>query len=325
MGAVNETIIIEEISRNQKFISRQKYNQANISVGRSYDNDVIISDPHVCPEHLNITFDGEFWRVHDLDTINGSFLGEKKKSADHHIVHSGDVISIGKSQIRIVFPNHPVAESVVFSPFENLINLARKPVVLIAAMALFTCLAAHLFYLTKPIEVSYTQFFVPAIGMTLGFAMWPCGVALVSHLTKNDSRIWHQLGISFIFFNLFWLTDFIENILLFNSSSNFLVSLTVMALPILIAFGLFWLNAYIGFHMTNKRRNFTALGLVVLFFGGSSLVQMSNQPEFRPYPSYDNTIMPPNFLLTSGSSVDTFINEAETLFASASKAANEDD
>lgn len=325
MGTVEQTIIIEELSRNYKVLARHKYAQDNIAVGRSYDSDIIISDPHVCPEHINLSFNGENWQIKDLDTVNGSFLGDKKKSADQHIINSGDIITLGNSQIRFIFPNHPVEQSILFSPFESLINFTKKPAVLITSILIFACLAAHLNYLNHTKEVTFTQLLVPTISMVLAFALWPCGVALVSHLTKNESRVWHQLGVSFVIINIFWLTDFIESILLFNLPSNVLISIVVMALPMILAFCLFWLNAYIGFHMTNKRRNIVAAGLVVLFFGGPSIIQMSKQPDFRAAPSYNNILMPPAFLFTATNSSDSFIKESELLFAKALKDANKED
>ena len=62
-------IIIEEISHGHKLLSRQKFAPNNITIGRGYDNDIIISDPHVCPEHLQLHFNGEHWLVDDQGSI----------------------------------------------------------------------------------------------------------------------------------------------------------------------------------------------------------------------------------------------------------------
>jgi len=77
---------------------------------------------------------------------------------------------------------------------------------------------------------------------------------------------------------------------------------------------LFWLNCYIGFHMTAVRRFVTAGVLTTLLFGGSALVQLSKQPEFSPLPSYDATIMVPTLQFSSSSSVDDFVEQSQALF-----------
>ena len=307
-------IIIEELSKGHKLISRQKYNNGSVKIGRAYTNDVIVSDPHVCPEHLSVNYNGEDWVVEDDNSLNGSFLGQSKQTAHGHIVKSGDVIALGNSQIRLLFPQHPVSESVPFSAFETLINLARNPLVIGLSILLFTLASGWLTYLDKGKEVNFTQLLVPAIGMALVFSIWPALVSLVSHLTKNDARVMHQIGTCFVFFLLLMLTDIVQALVSFNTSSNWPIAWLTYALPIGVAFTLFWLNCYIGFHMSERRRMAAAATLTLIFFGGGALVHFSRQPEFNPRPQYDATIMPPSYLYSSSSDVDGFLDDAEKLF-----------
>ncbi|NMP30463.1 FHA domain-containing protein [Thalassotalea sp. M1531] len=317
-------IIIEEISKGHKLIGRHKYAQSSVHIGRGYHNDIIVSDPHVCAEHLTIDYDGEHWKINDLNSVNGSFIGQGKQAANGHIVNSGDVISIGNSQIRLIFPNHPVDTSIPFSAFESLINLARHPLVVIASIVLFALATGWLTFLENAKEVNFTQLLVPAIKLTLAFCIWPSIIALISHLTKNDARVLHQIGICFIFFLLLMVTDAIQALTYFNTSSNWPVAWFVNLLPIVLAFCMFWLNCYVGFHMSKARRITAAASLTILFFGGSALLQMSKRPEFNPRPQYNATILPPAYLISSSSSVDDFIKDADKLFEKAQKKANDE-
>ncbi|WP_286234367.1 FHA domain-containing protein [Thalassotalea sediminis] len=307
-------IIVEEISRGQKVLSRHKLSKDKVTIGRGYHNDIILSDPHVCAEHLVVSFDGEQWRIQDLDSANGSFLGEGKKSADGHVIHSGDIIRIGKSQVRILFPFHPVEASITLSPFENLINLTKHPAILISNIVVFALITGWLFFLNNPTEVKFTQLLVSAAGMTLVFSVWPIGVALVSLLTKHDARIWTQLGICFIFYNISWISDFIETVVTFNTASGSILVFMTGLTPIVIAFCLFWLNIYIGFHVSNKRRMIVASGLTILLVGGSFLVQVSKKPDFSIKPNFNTTLLTPTFLFAGSSSVDEFIEDTDELF-----------
>jgi len=310
-------IIIEEISKGHKLLHRHKLTKKQIHIGRDYHNDIIISDPHICPGHLSLEFVEGHWHITDHQTVNGTFVEnpkQKKHSANQHKINNGDIISLGKSQLRILFSDNKVAPTVAFSPFESFIDLMRHPVALFLSMTFFTLIASGIFYLNKPIEVNFSQLFVPAIGMALGFALWPAGVALVSHLSKQDARMMTQLGVSFAFFNLMWFSDVLENIASFNSASNSLLPLLVMLLSVALAFSLFWLNGYIGFHMTARRRILVAASITTLLFGGGYLVQYSNKPEFNPRPQYNATIMMPSFLLAKSSSVDEFIADSSKLF-----------
>ena len=315
--AEHNDLIIEEISRNYKLLHRHKILKPQINIGRDYHNDIILSDPHVCPSHISIELHNGQWKVIDNQTVNGTFIenaNNKKQQADQHIINDGDILSLGKSQLRILFTDHQVEPTVAFSPFENFIDFMRHPLVLLISMVLFTLIAGFVFYLNTAKEVNFSQLLVPTIGMTLGFALWPAGVALVSHLSKNEARVMTQLGISFVFFNLLWLSDFLEGIAAFNSASGSITPLIVISLSVLLAFCLFWLNGYIGFQMPAKRRIIVAASMTGLLFGGSYIVQYSKKPEFNPTPRYNATIMMPDFLMVSSSSVDKFIEDSNKLF-----------
>lgn len=318
-------LIIEEISRGHKLLGRHKFIKNTIAIGRGYQNDIILDDPHICADHLSIEFDGEHWVINDTDSVNGSFVDNGKKPAHQHVIKSGDIISVGKSQIRVLFPDHPVKPSVAFNPFENLINFARKPLVLVASILLLAAVSGYLVYLDKPTEITFTQLLAPTIGMTLLFTLWPLLVTIISHLTKHDARIISQIGICFLFFNLMWFSDIIEGVISFNLSSNWPLMAFSLVLPVALSFGLFWFNCAIGFHMSERRKLVVASGLTLLLFGGVFVINLSNKPEFSALPTYNSALMPPSFLLTSGSDVETFINDSQALFEKTREKAQEAD
>lgn len=315
MGTINNTIIIEEISRNGKLKRQHKYDSSRVNIGRSYQNDIIISDQHVNPDHINIHFNGEYWQLTDLKTLNGSFLGDSKAKLDQHIIQSGDVIRIGKSYLRFMLPGHTIPETLILSPYEKIIDIARLPLFLITIMTLFALLSGYLFYTNSSKEVTLSQFAVSAFSITIAFALWPLGVSLVSHLTKNESRIWHQLGVSFIFFNGFLLLDFIERLVFFNSASGALITYILPLFAIALALGLIWLNCHIGFMLSAKKRLVVSIAIVAFFSGSYTLINISKQPKFSYYPHYDNTLLPPKFLLKEPTNIDDFLKEAEKTFS----------
>ena len=324
---VQGEIIIEEITRNHKLLHRHRISQKRITIGRSYRNDIILTDPHICPQHLSLSCEQGTWRINDHNSINGTVLEKisaKKQDANQQEINDGDVIILGKSQLRILFKDHSVADTIAFSPFESLIDFIRNPVAVVTSIALFMLIAANITYLNQPTETNISQLFVGAFSKSLLFALWPAGVALVSHLTKHDPRILAQLGISFTFFILMWLSDLLEEIIAFNSASNSLLGIIITLITIGLAFSLFWLNSYIGFHVSAKRRIAVAFSITTLLFGGTYLLQYSNKAEFNPHPRYNATIMAPSYLIAPSNNVESFIKQSNTLFEQATKAAQQD-
>jgi hypothetical protein len=320
-------IIIEEITRNHKLLHRHRLNQNSITIGRDYHNDIILADPHICPQHLSLDYTQGTWRVNDNNSINGTVLENtdaKKQKAHQQEINDGNVIILGKSQLRIIFKDHRVTDTIAFSPFESLIDFIRNPIAVFISITLIMLIAANITYLNQPTEINISQLFVGAFSKSLLLALWPAGVALVSHLTKHDPRILAQLGISFTFFILMWLSDLLEEIIAFNSASNSLLGIFITLLTIGLTFSLFWLNSYIGFHVSTKRRIAIALSITTLLFGGTYILQYSQKAEFNPHPRYNATIMAPSYLIAPSNNVQSFIKQSNTLFEQASKAAQQD-
>ncbi len=321
-------LILEEITRNRKLLHRHRLNKNEVSIGRNYQNDIILTDPHICPEHLSLKYSQGIWYLNDNNSVNGTLLEnkqDKRQDAHQQVINDGDVIILGKSQLRVLFSDHQVSETIALSPFESLIDLIRHPIAVFISLALFMLIAGNISYLNQQVETNISQLFVSAFSMSLLFSLWPAGVALVSHLTKNEPRILAQFGISFVFFILMWFSDLLEEIVAFNSASNSALGLLTALLPILLAFSLFWLNSYIGFHMSAKRRAVVAISITALLFGGTYLLQYSKKREFNPHPNYNATIMAPVFLIAPSNSVDDFVKQSNDLFEQASKAALEED
>ena len=67
-------IIIEEITRNHKLLHRHRLNQNEVSIGRNYHNDIILTDPHICPQHLSLSYSQDTWRINDNNSVNGTSL-----------------------------------------------------------------------------------------------------------------------------------------------------------------------------------------------------------------------------------------------------------
>ena len=81
---------IEVLSRNGDVVARERIDTAEARVGRAFDNDVVVDDPHVAPHHLRIHRgeDGELV-AEDLNSLNGLFPE-----------HGADRVGQGRRQVQ---------------------------------------------------------------------------------------------------------------------------------------------------------------------------------------------------------------------------------
>ena len=191
-----------------------------LRVGRALDNDLVLSDPHVAPEHLTLALGERGLALIVGETKNGVQLGARKVAAStsHLLASSRDAIEFtaGRTRLRLRLPDHTLAPEL---PLAVVAPLRRRLTpILIAALVL---LAAMLFntYLDTDADGLGRAVGNTLLGTVAGALIW-CGAwALLTKTFTHQARFGWHLRVFLI------------------SSSAWLV---VGALPAVLAFALSW-------------------------------------------------------------------------------------
>jgi hypothetical protein len=103
-------IWVEVLSRHREVVARHRCSDAEIRVGRGYDNDVIVDDPYVAAHHVRILRDTNGDLVaEDLGSANGLFADRSRERVARITIHGDRPIRIGHSYLRIRDAEHMVA------------------------------------------------------------------------------------------------------------------------------------------------------------------------------------------------------------------------
>jgi eukaryotic-like serine/threonine-protein kinase len=71
-------------------------------MGRDLRFDIRPRDPEISRQHAMITFDGVGFTVKDLGSANGTYVNERRLTADHLLKH-GDIVRVGRTSMRFEF------------------------------------------------------------------------------------------------------------------------------------------------------------------------------------------------------------------------------
>ncbi len=88
------------LSFHDKRLATYELGDADITIGRSADNDIQIDNPGVSSSHAVIRRDRDRYVLEDLGSKNGTYVKGAKLSM--HALEYGDVITIFKHQLRFV-------------------------------------------------------------------------------------------------------------------------------------------------------------------------------------------------------------------------------
>ena len=77
------------------------------TIGRAPSSHIVLKDDRCSRNHVEVFFTGGQWVLRDLDSRNGTMIGNQRITSDH-ILRPGDIIRIGRSQLIFV---HTLADA----------------------------------------------------------------------------------------------------------------------------------------------------------------------------------------------------------------------
>lgn len=307
-------IVVELLSRSNAPIEHYYFDQAEITVGRGFDNDLRIDDPYVCPNHLTLitSADPDSVEFRDLATLNGTKKNAESTSQGN--VHAEDVLCIGRTRLRIFNAAHQVAPTIRLSELEENISWMNNWWALLLLTGITAGMLLVSEFLTSFEPFKLTKALPQITGQLLLFSMWPMFFALLSKLAKKESRLLSQFCLLWIFLLITQALTLILSILGFNLPGESVIE-WFSILSIGAAFFVFtWFSLFVAFHQSKRRRNFVTSLVVAVVLLPVIFYRGLDGDDHSSRPSYDATLLPPMYQLVEPSSTEDFISHSDSLF-----------
>jgi hypothetical protein len=184
MDAMSDSVVwIEILSRQRDVLARHRATKLPATVGRAYDNDVVIDDPHVAAHHLRIArhADGSL-HAEDLGSRNGLFVDRERARRDDVALDGDTVLSIGTTLVRVrtsaqaVAPEEPIVRRTSFWPAA------------IGCIAGVVALAVLDLWLGETAEPKAIRYFMPLLILAVLVAVWTTGWSIVARVFTGHAR-----------------------------------------------------------------------------------------------------------------------------------------
>ena len=301
MGAV---MWIEVLSRHGDVAARERIVAEEARIGRAFDNDVVIDDPHVAPHHLRIfrAEDGELV-AEDLGTLNGLYSEHGGRRITRLPLAKEPGIRIGRTIIRVHDSAHPVeAERLLTPPRAHARWAAGLGVGLVVLLLLVQWLATTG-------EPSANVLLLPVLGLATGIAVWAGLWSMQSRLFLGQARFALQLRIA--------LTACIALIVwdqLAEMASFALASRAIAQYAGLGAWAILGGVCYAHLQAIGTRHMNFAMSLVVALVAAGALLQYVGKSETQKLIGQRATLgdlRPPVFRLVPLASADDFFKNAD--------------
>lgn len=287
------------------------------NIGRGYDNDIIIADPHVSAHHMEITHDGAQWQARDTGSENGLLLNDKILPSKTAVeIRSGDCLKIGTTDIRIFAPEHPVAAAIRIVRASPLFEWLARPRNAWSAFLLSIAAASGFTYTEVWSDEAGVTVAAAAAGTVMVVFIWSLVWSAAGRLIKHKPHFTSHVGLFSLYLIAMTGFYFIGNYLSFLTNESMLSEIFSVTVSFSVVTILVYGALSLSTRMTKKRRATAAAWFTGGMLGSIILLGYVGTRNFSPVPPYSVVLEPYLVELARAETVESFMTENAKLFDS---------
>jgi len=180
---MDEVTWIEVVGRHREQALRQRIGADAVTLGRAWDNDIVLEDVHVAAHHLRIARDAEGrWIAEDLGSLNGLRVEGERGVRQNVALAAGTTLRVGHTLVRL----HRGSDAV---PAELPIGRNRSawPAALLCS-ALVLALAVLELWLAETGEPKLVRYLTGVLALAAIALLWTSAWAAISRLFAGHAR-----------------------------------------------------------------------------------------------------------------------------------------
>ena len=202
---------IEILDKSGAVISRQRVQAEAITVGRGYDNDLVVDDAFVAPAHLRIGYENEgaepgLW-LEDLGTQNGTFDVIRQANVRRLLVGDEASVRIGHTGLRVRRASFEVAPALsMAAPYSPLFAIGYGNAALSMLVAFLAAVTLST-WLSQTSEFKLAAYLPGGVIFPLVVLGWAGVWTLLTRLVTARAQFFRHVAIAFTFMVALFVVD----------------------------------------------------------------------------------------------------------------------
>jgi pSer/pThr/pTyr-binding forkhead associated (FHA) protein len=307
-----DSIVIQVGGRHGRIAELARSRNGLLTVGRGFDNDLVLTDQHVAPRQLEISQSGEDWLMRVLDQTNPVLLNGEPVDDKPAIVNSGDCITVGRSRLSLYCANHPVEKT---RPLVTSNWLFRESVSPVMAMLVLLAVCLIDFALDYQEASTTLKWEEQASNQLLGaivILVWAGIWAVAGRILRHHANFSLQVMVTAVISLLSSLFILLGEYLAYPFHSVVVDEVMGWLLVFLILALLFRFNLLVATNIRNTTLAAASMaGLIVC--ASYAFVLFDKAEEFNAQPVFSGELKPPPLRIVLRSSIKDYLLELELL------------
>lgn len=292
---------VELLSRHHEVIARYRCGD-DVRIGRAYDNDVVIDDPHVAPHHLRIARDeAGLLQAEDLGTRNGLHTTDSDARQTRVVLDGDRILRLGRSLLRVRTPDFVVPPERVPGRVLHTAPIIAVLGVVAIALSLLTL------WLNETQQTQPSNYLLAVIGVAFLVLVWTTVWSVLSRIFTGVAHFDRHLSIALAGLLVFYLYDQAVEFGAYAFSWRAAAEYAYVVNWLLFA-GLCFahLRAMGPMRLRAKASAVTAVALAAI---AVQTVSRMDPASAAGQQTYLQTLKPPFLRLRTAQSLDTFLED----------------
>lgn len=310
-----EVIILEALDKSGRVRERMRLSSFPVTIGRAYDNHVILDDEYVSPRHLVIDRDEHgTLRAVDLNSENGLYQMPSLKRVDAVPLAADNQLLIGSTPIRIRRADFAVAPTRLANRRRRSAqNMLASGWVFLPVLLAVAGLLLREEYISTFHKVKYQELALEALSLLLALMIWAGIWAFVGRILGHRAVFFAHANLALTataaIYGLDHFTDYYSFAFSATASTELIEAAALTLLSCVLLYG----HLQLASQLRHKRAAL-ASGLVV--FGLLGIILFSahvKSDKFSSELSYPSALMPAAGIAGDPVSPEVFFSRTQAL------------
>jgi len=312
---VEAPLVIEILDRFGKVRERHRLAHFPVRIGRAYDNDIIIDDPYISENHVEILQDGDgHVLVTDQKSDNGMFSLHPLQRHDVINVENNQRIRIGHTDLRFRSTSHPVRETYIDRGTPSRLHFVLTNTIMLPVIWLLCALVMLGFhYQLSSHDVTFTRLLGEILPVFIVIVVWAFGWSIASKIVTHKFYFaFHAILVSLVITGFYLIEpvfEYIEFIFPVSRLAERLTLITDFTLPAILLYGHLRQSTVLSKKLARNAAIATAFVIVGVFH----LISYINEPEFTNQPQFSTALKAPVFNRRTAQSIEDFFSDVTPL------------
>ena len=303
---MSQTVFVEILNPDGSIKHRHRCNHLPVRLGRAYDNDIILEDPHIAAHHALIERNQlDELVISDQGSINGISLNHQREP--YFVVDGHKTYRLGRTRLRIRSQDFVVAPEQTDDTNHHWEGWLPA----LVAMSIISLITLFNTWIGDLNEKNLSDYLLEIIYMLIFALGWSGIWALLGRLFTGHPRFGRQLFITGCTLLAIELWEWFSGILAYAFSWEPLVTFSSHPMVIITAFALYFHLITAGHKRPKQLRSY--LVALALFSSGVILTSQYQSSKHFADELYMSGLYPPELRISEDQSRSDFMDRMQSL------------